>query len=104
MPATINATMTLLLHELAEEIPDALTAEFSLACLWHDLCRIAGEVPPPRRGRRARRPARPRAGGPGPAPRVVRHPDRRRDEHGDHGAGPAPAHRARVVAGRRHRS
>jgi hypothetical protein len=46
MPATINATMTLLLHELAEEIPDALAAELPLYAVWNDLCRIAGEIPP----------------------------------------------------------
>ncbi len=42
----INVAMTQLLHELAEEVPGALTAEFSLACLWADLCRIAAEPVP----------------------------------------------------------
>jgi hypothetical protein len=42
----INAVMTALLEELGDEIPDILNAEFSLACLWADLCRIAGEPVP----------------------------------------------------------
>ena len=46
MTATINATMTALLEELADEIPDVLAQEFTFACLWADLCRIAGETPP----------------------------------------------------------
>ncbi len=43
---TINAAMTMLIEELSEEIPDVLTVEFSLACLWVDLCRIATEPVP----------------------------------------------------------
>ncbi len=46
MPATINAVMTMLIEELSEEIPDVLIAELSLACLWADLARIAGEELP----------------------------------------------------------
>lgn len=42
----INAAMTALLHELADEIPDVLTQEFSFAALWADLARIAGEPLP----------------------------------------------------------
>jgi hypothetical protein len=42
----INAAMAALIEELGDEIPDILTAEFSLACLWTDLCRIAGEPVP----------------------------------------------------------
>lgn len=40
---TINAALTALYAELAEEIPDVLTESFTFAGLWADLCRIAGE-------------------------------------------------------------
>ncbi len=43
----VTAALTALLLELAEEIPDVLTAEFSFAAIWADLCRIAGEPLPP---------------------------------------------------------
>jgi len=42
----INVAMTQLLHELADEIPDALTESFTFAGLWSDLARIAGEPLP----------------------------------------------------------
>jgi hypothetical protein len=42
----ITAALTALLHELAEEIPDVLTQEFSFAALWADLARVAGEPVP----------------------------------------------------------
>ncbi len=42
----ITAALTALLHELAEEIPDALTETFTLAALWADLAQIAGEPLP----------------------------------------------------------
>ncbi len=47
--APVTAALTALYAELAAEIPDVLTAEFSLAAVWVDLCRIAGE-PVPRDG------------------------------------------------------
>ena len=43
---TINTAMTMLIEELAAEIPDVLTESFSLAAMWNDLCRLAGEIPP----------------------------------------------------------
>ncbi len=43
---TITAALTALYAELAEEIPDVLTASFTFAGLWADLCRIAGEPLP----------------------------------------------------------
>jgi len=43
----VNALMTALYAELAaEEIPDVLSTPFTFACLWADLCRIAGEPLP----------------------------------------------------------
>ncbi len=43
---TINAALTALLHELAEEIPDVLGQSFTFATLWADLARVAGEPVP----------------------------------------------------------
>jgi len=43
---TINTAMTMLIEELGDEIPDVLTESFSLAAMWNDLCRLAGEIPP----------------------------------------------------------
>jgi len=42
----VTRALTALYAELAEEIPDALNAEFSFATIWCDLCRIAGEPLP----------------------------------------------------------
>lgn len=43
----INRYMALLLEELAGEgIPDPLGEPFTLAALWDDLARLAGERPP----------------------------------------------------------
>lgn len=42
----INAALTALYAELADEIPDALTESFTFAGLWADLCRLAGEPLP----------------------------------------------------------
>lgn len=45
---TINDAMALLVAELAEgEVPAPLTQQFTLAAVWQDLARLAGEVPPP---------------------------------------------------------
>jgi hypothetical protein len=44
---TINDLLYRLLDELAAEgIPAPLSAQFTLAALWLDLCRLAGEEPP----------------------------------------------------------
>ena len=47
MATTVNALLRQLLAELqAEQIPDPLAQSFTLAALWLDLCRLAGEEPP----------------------------------------------------------
>ena len=44
---TINAAMTLLVAELeVGEVPDPLTQSFTLATVWADLARLAGEPLP----------------------------------------------------------
>jgi hypothetical protein len=44
----INQCMTLLVQELeGEGIPTPLLCEFTLAAVWDDLARLAGETPPP---------------------------------------------------------
>jgi len=44
---TINDAMVLLVAELTEgEIPQPLAQSFTLATVWADLARLAGEVPP----------------------------------------------------------
>ncbi len=44
---TINECMVLLVEELREgEIPLPLAQSFTLATVWADLARLAGEVPP----------------------------------------------------------
>ena len=44
----INQYLTLLVAELREnDIPDPLAQSFTLAAIWDDLCRLAGETPPP---------------------------------------------------------
>ena len=44
---TINHAMTLLVAELAEgEVPAPLTQSFTLATVWADLARLAGEPLP----------------------------------------------------------
>ena len=43
----INQYLTLLVAELREnDIPDPLAQSFTLAAIWDDLCRLAGETPP----------------------------------------------------------
>ena len=43
----INRLLPLLLDELHDEgLPDPLGASFTLAALWDDLARLAGETPP----------------------------------------------------------
>lgn len=43
----INRCMTLLMDELvAEGVEDPLAQPFTLAAIWHDLCRHAGEDSP----------------------------------------------------------
>jgi hypothetical protein len=43
----INQCMTLLVQELeGEGIPSPLLCEFTLAAIWDDLARLAGETPP----------------------------------------------------------
>ena len=43
----INQCMTLLVQELEDEgIPAPLLCEFTLAAVWDDLARLAGETPP----------------------------------------------------------
>jgi hypothetical protein len=47
MDATINGLMRALLDELAAEgVPAPLRESFTLAAVWLDLCRLAGETPP----------------------------------------------------------
>jgi len=46
MQFPVTAALTALYAELAEEIPDVLTESFTVAGLWADLCRIAGEPVP----------------------------------------------------------
>jgi len=44
---TINEAMATLVAELIEgDVPDPLGQEFTLALIWCDLARLAGEVPP----------------------------------------------------------
>jgi hypothetical protein len=44
---TINAAMALLVDELTEgDVPAPLTQEFTLANIWADLARLAGEEVP----------------------------------------------------------
>lgn len=42
----VTAALTALYEELAEELPDALSTRFTLAALWDDLARLAGEPLP----------------------------------------------------------
>ncbi len=44
---TLNDLMAALVAELAEEIPAPLSTPFTLAGVWDDLARLAGEQPPP---------------------------------------------------------
>lgn len=48
-PATsINAVLIAFLAELvAGDVPDPLAQPFTLGAIWADLCRLAGETPPP---------------------------------------------------------
>ena len=47
MDATINELMRALMDELAAEgVPVPLGESFTLAAVWLDLCRLAGERPP----------------------------------------------------------
>ncbi len=47
MTMTINAAMTLLVAELeAGEVPQPLVQSFTLAAVWQDLARLAGEALP----------------------------------------------------------
>jgi hypothetical protein len=47
MTMTINAAMTLLVAELeAGEVPQPLSQRFTLAAVWQDLARLAGEALP----------------------------------------------------------
>ncbi len=47
MDATINGLMQALVDELAAEgVPVPLGESFTLAAVWLDLCRLAGEPPP----------------------------------------------------------
>ncbi len=44
---TINGLMRALVDELAAEgVPAPLGEQFTLAAVWLDLCRLAGETPP----------------------------------------------------------
>ena len=44
---TVNDVMTQLCDELAEgDVAEPLGESFTLALLWLDLCRLAGEEPP----------------------------------------------------------
>ena len=44
---TINDLMRTLVDELAAEgVPSPLAESFTLAAVWLDLCRMAGEMPP----------------------------------------------------------
>ena len=42
----INDAMTLLIEDLAGDVPPPLCQSFSLASVWNDLARIAGEPVP----------------------------------------------------------
>ncbi len=42
----VAVALAVLVAELADEIPDPLAQPFTLAALWSDLARIAGEEPP----------------------------------------------------------
>ena len=42
----IAEALAALVAELADEIPDPLAQPFTLAALWSDLARLAGEEPP----------------------------------------------------------
>ena len=45
---TVNALMRAFVAELAAEgVPNPLGQELTLAAVWDDLCRLAGEAPPP---------------------------------------------------------
>ncbi len=47
MATTINELMRALVDELAAEgVPAPLGGAFTLAAVWLDLCRLAGEPPP----------------------------------------------------------
>ena len=47
METTINGLMQMLVDELtAEGVPAPLEEAFTLAAVWLDLCRLAGEAPP----------------------------------------------------------
>ncbi len=47
MDATFNGLMRALVDELAAEgVPAPLAESFTLAAVWLDLCRLAGETPP----------------------------------------------------------
>lgn len=66
----INRYMARLLDELrAGDMPDPLSERVLLAATWDDLCRLAGEVPPPdvRLVLEDLAPAGPTASGTGPA-------------------------------------
>jgi hypothetical protein len=44
---SINGLMTQLVDDLHEGgVPDPLAQRFTLAMVWDDLCRLAGETPP----------------------------------------------------------
>jgi hypothetical protein len=44
---TVNEAFTILVAELAEEgVPAPLCQRLTVAAVWSDLCRIAGECPP----------------------------------------------------------
>ena len=44
---TVNGLMRALVAELTEgEVPRPLRQSFTLAAVWLDLCRLAGEAPP----------------------------------------------------------
>ena len=44
---TVNELLRALVDELAAEgVPAPLTQSFTLAAVWLDLCRLAGEPPP----------------------------------------------------------
>jgi len=45
---TINEAMAALVAELEDgEVPQPLAQRFTLATVWQDLARLAGETPPP---------------------------------------------------------
>ena len=44
---SVNDLMAVLCDELAEgDVPEPLSESFTLAYIWLDLCRLAGEEPP----------------------------------------------------------